>query len=65
MKLKIVLIALIWITIPLSAIFVIDKLYIRVILFAIAVAVSILIFRLPTYYAKAQGSRQEPGRNQS
>ena len=46
LKLKVVLIALIWITIPLSAILMIDELFMRGILFAIAVIVSILIFRL-------------------
>ena len=58
LKLKIVLITLIWITIPLSAIFIIEKLSIRGILFAIAVIVSILIFQLPTHDANALDSEE-------
>ena len=47
-KLKFTLIALIWTTIPLSAIFLLQQLYVRLILFAIAIMVSAIIWRLPT-----------------
>ena len=51
LKLKIVLIVLIWITIPLSAFFIVDNLIVRVILFAIAVIVSMFLLSLPTHSA--------------
>jgi uncharacterized membrane protein YbaN (DUF454 family) len=55
-KLKIVLIVLIWITIPLSAILIIEERSIQVSLFAIAVIVSILVLYLPTHDANAVDS---------
>jgi uncharacterized membrane protein YbaN (DUF454 family) len=57
-RLKIVLIALIWITIPLSALLLIENLPVRGILFAIAAIISIVIFRLPTRDANALGSEE-------
>jgi uncharacterized membrane protein YbaN (DUF454 family) len=60
LKLKVVLVALIWITIPVSAILLIEELAIRGILFAIAVIVSILILRLPPRDANSPESEEEP-----
>ena len=58
-KLKIALIALIWITIPLSAILLIENPSVRGVLFAIAVIITILIFRLPTQDANALNSEED------
>jgi len=48
-KTKIIAIATLWITISYSALFIIDIWIVQLILFAIAIAVSIHIIRLPTY----------------
>lgn len=48
MNLKVSIIVLIWITIPLSAIFLIQLIYVRLTLFAIALTVSVMIWRQPT-----------------
>lgn len=61
LKLKIVLIALIWITIPLSALLLVKKVFVRGVLIAIAVIVSIVLFRLPTHHAKTLDSAENDG----
>lgn len=48
MRLKFSLIALIWITIPLSAVLLLEHLYIRLTLLATALIVSTIVWRLPT-----------------
>ena len=55
-KLKGTLLVLIWITIPLSAIFLVQQLYLRLALLAIAMVVSAIIWRLPTL---RQASRED------
>ena len=67
MKLKVTLLVLIWITIPLSAIILIEQLYVRLALLAIAMVVSAMIWRLPTMsqafrdvHATESGSDQDP-----
>jgi hypothetical protein len=45
---RIAAIALIWVTIPFSALFLVPLLWVRVLMFAIALAVSIYLLRLPT-----------------
>jgi len=49
LKLKVGLIILIWISIPLSVIFMIENFFIRGLLIAIAIIVSIFIGNIPTY----------------
>ena len=67
MKLKVTLLVLIWITIPLSAILLIQQLYVRLVLLTIAIVVSAIIWRLPTLsqasrdvHATESGSGQDP-----
>ena len=48
-KLKIVLIVMIWATIPLSSVLIIESFVIRGVLLVIAAIVSIIILRLPTH----------------
>ena len=48
MNVKITALVLIWITIPLSVFFLIQQYYVRLALMAIAFAVSVMIWRLPT-----------------
>ncbi len=55
-KLKATLLVLIWITIPLSAIFLVQQLYLRLALLAIPMVVSTIIWRLPTL---RQASRED------
>lgn len=56
MKLKVTLLVLIWITIPLSAFFLVQQLYVRLALLAIAMVVSAMIGRLPTL---SEASRED------
>ena len=56
MNLKVTLLVLIWITIPLSAFFLVQQLYVRLALLAIAMVVSAMIWRLPTL---SQASRED------
>ena len=49
LKVKIFAISILWITIGCSAFFAVDILYVRIILFAVALAVTIYIIRIKTF----------------